>query len=269
MLIYLSNLRVVPGGAVGIDGRQRSYRGRAVAFLEMEVATRLRDLFVHLFPSLSDRPGLLSRLLISDVEVELIPSPLKEADLEQLLPFITLGSAAYNVASRFVERELHSQARIRLGYKSPVVGASAVGPLGGSGDDVLTSTAASGMDMEWPQGVGMGTASVFSKTGPEAGSEDAATAIVVSGINPITDERCGFVERLLDQKHNRLVFYVAGISELATAGAAYFLATRWKYLERRYPKGTPFLVVLRFESSDYRRWSVVFERGANVASGAV
>jgi len=70
--IYLSNLRVTPGGAIGINDRRLSYQGSAAAFGEMLIANRFRDLFNYLIPSLSETPGILSKLLISDVQVNLL-----------------------------------------------------------------------------------------------------------------------------------------------------------------------------------------------------
>ena len=109
LTIYLSNLRVRTGGAIGIDGQPRSYQGSAVTFGEMQCANRFRDLFRYPLPSIADKPGILSKLLISDVQVELFRSPLTQEELERAASIITLGSPAYNVASRFVERELQSQ----------------------------------------------------------------------------------------------------------------------------------------------------------------
>ena len=269
MVIYLSNLRIVRGGAIGIDGRRRSYQGAATAFLEMAVANRFRDVFNYLFPSLSDRPGVLSKLLVSDVQVHLMHSPLHEGELERSSPFITLGSPAYNIASRFAEERLHSQARFRLGRartqpeaEAPAATISTVSDSSGEVVPTLTPVSASGIAWDWLMNAETGTASTIDleESGPDAEPGDTSSAIVVEGVPPITDETYGFVERVVDHGQARFVFYVAGISELATAGAAHFLTTEWTYLQRKYPKGTPFLVVLRFETNDYKRWSIVFER---------
>jgi hypothetical protein len=48
--IYISNLRINAGGAVGIDGKELSYQGLTAAFGEMSQANRFRDLFNHLLP---------------------------------------------------------------------------------------------------------------------------------------------------------------------------------------------------------------------------
>jgi hypothetical protein len=269
MVIYLSNLRIVRGGAIGIDDRRRSYQGAATAFLEMAVANRFRDVFNYLLPSLSDRPGVLSKLLVSDVQVQLIHSPLHEGKLERSSPFITLGSPAYNIASRFAEERLHSQAQFRLGRtrtqpeaEAPAATISTVSDSSGEGVPTLTPVSASGTALDWLMNAQMGTASTIDleEFGPDAELGDTSSAIMVEGVPPITDETYGFVERVVDHGQDRFVFYVAGISELATAGAAHFLVTEWTYLQRKYPKGTPFLVVLRFETNNYKRWSIVFER---------
>lgn len=246
MVIYLSNLRIVRGGAVGIDNRRRSYQGAATTFLEMAVANRFRDVFNYPIPSLSDKPGLLSKLLISDVQVQLIHSPLHEGELERSSPFITLGSPAYNIASSFVEKKLHSQAKFRLGRDCMQ-------------SEVESST---GAGLDWLVGAHMGTSStiVLEEAGQDAELGDMSPAIMVEGVPPLTGETYGFVERVVDHEQDRFVFYAAGISEFATAGAANFLMTEWRRLQQKHPKDTPFLVVLRFETNDYKRWSIVFER---------
>jgi hypothetical protein len=261
MVVYLSNLRIVRGGAIGIDGQRRSYQGTATTFLEMLVANRFRAVFNYLLPSLSDRPGILSKLLVSDVQVQLIHSPLHEGELERSSPFITLGSPAYNFASRFAEEKLHSQARFRLGRARMQPGAGAEAPTATT-STVSDPSGDTGAALDWFMNADMGIPSTIDLEGfgPNAEPGDTSSAIVVEGVPPIADETYGFVERVVDHGQDRFVFYAAGISELATAGAAHFLITKWTYLQRKYPKDTPFLVVLRFETNNYKRWSIVFER---------
>ena len=88
----------------------------------------------------------------------------------------------------------------------------------------------------------------------------AQSAILVGGIPPITDASFGFVERLVDSEGKKNIFYAAGLSELGTAGAAHFLATEWARLHRKYGDSISFVVMLRIEPADFRRWSIVFER---------
>jgi len=74
----------------------------------------------------------------------------------------------------------------------------------------------------------------------------------------MTDPTYGFVECIFDHEKNRKIFYAAGISELATAGAANYLATEWRKLQQKHGNVTSFLVVLKIEPTDYKHWTVVF-----------
>jgi hypothetical protein len=76
-----------------------------------------------------------------------------------------------------------------------------------------------------------------------------------------TDLRSGFVQRTIDQVSGQTAFYVAGMSALGTTGAAYFLATRWLYLAKKYKGPTPFCVVLRITENDARGHEILFEKG--------
>jgi hypothetical protein len=275
IVIYLSNLRIVRGGAIGIDGCRRNYEGAAAPFLETKVANRFRNLFNYLFPSFSGKPGVLSKLLISDVQVQLEHSPLREEEVENSSSLIAVGSPAYNVAAKFIESNLDSQARVRLGRKdlSPGkgsrVGKVVVG-IDSSGEFAPRSKASSASDDDQSMSTGMGTAPLFeaSYEEPAADAEpelsveprDIPSAILVEDVSPIVGQDRGFVERVVDQRRDRVAFYVAGISEIATAGAAHFLMTEWRYLDKKYPNSKPFLVVLRFDMNDYKRWSIVFEK---------
>jgi hypothetical protein len=265
--IYLSNLRVTPGGAIGINGRRLSYQGSAAAFGEMLIANRFRDLFNYLIPSLSEAPSILSKLLISDVQVELLSSPLDYRQIERSSSLVALGGPAYNLAADFIEAKLHSQARFRFGQAT----ASKEDLTTGSSDDessptstVVTSTSSSTVRST----VGSPSTSVPSSVTclpmeePDSHPDptQAQSAILVEGIPPITDTTFGFVERLVDPEQERSVFYAAGLSELGTVGAAHFLATEWARLYRKYGNSTSFVVMLRIEPADFRRWTIVFER---------
>ena len=273
IVVYLSNLGIVEGGALGLDDRRRSYQGHAVPFLEVLVAGRFRDLFNYPIPSLSDGPSTFGRLLLSDVQVDLLHSPLRIRDVEQTSPFISLGGPAYNSASALIEAQLDSQVAAQLGSRprwlAPAVippNDAATGLQGLSEPTVVTSSASvTGAALAWPGSAGMGTASTIDVDPADVASARAESeaAFTVRGVpGDFADPAHGFVERLVEQHDagTRFVFYAAGISELATAGAAHFLATRWRQLERKYRGDTPFLVVLRVEGGDHTRWSIVFER---------
>lgn len=271
IVIYLSNLTVPPGGTIGVDGQRRSYQGSAVARGEMEVALRFRDLFNHPFPSLFGKPSVLNKVLISDVQVQIVEPPHELGQVEDSVSFITLGSPAYNVASAFVEEELHSQTTFGSAPTTPPSPTGAppgtvsvttnAPPISGSVNRVVPP---SGVPLspddiasviEWLKVAHSPTISTVSLEEP-----GQPPAILVTDIPPIVDARYAFVERIVDRRHRRHVYYVAGLSELGTTGSAHFLATEWLRLDRKYARDTDFLIMLRVEPTDFQRWSIAFER---------
>jgi hypothetical protein len=105
IVVYLSNIRVIQGGSQGIDGQIRSYFGSAVVFSELFVATKFDELFSYPLPTFDDKPGILRKLLLTDVTVKLLLSPLNDKQLESAASFITFGSPGYNKASDFFEQK--------------------------------------------------------------------------------------------------------------------------------------------------------------------
>jgi hypothetical protein len=77
---------------------------------------------------------------------------------------------------------------------------------------------------------------------------------------PVTDPRCAFVQRAVDQATCQVAFYVAGPASLGTTGAAYYLVSEWKRLSKRFPGSQPFCVMLRITSDDAKQYEVLFER---------
>lgn len=67
--VYLSRLLIQNGGAIGVNGNPASYQGISIVYNEAMAANKFRDNFNYLSPSLSDKPGLLSKILLSDVSV--------------------------------------------------------------------------------------------------------------------------------------------------------------------------------------------------------
>ena len=202
IVVYISSLSVKPGGAYDSGGVRRSYQGMVLSYGEVRVANELRDLFNYPFPSLGDRKGILNKLFLSDVKVQIIPSPSDTSQLESSATLITLGSSGYNSASHFLEKAYGSQTRFQDDFK----------------------------------------------------------AMIIEGLQPVTRENYGFIERVYDEKKNRYLFYVAGLSELGTVGAGYYLATEWSYLTKNNDDKKGLIIMLRFDSKDYRNWSIVFEK---------
>jgi hypothetical protein len=240
-----------------VDGQLRSYRGSAAGFGEMFEANRFRDLFNYLLPSLSENPGILSKLLISDVQVQLLHSPLKQEQIERSSSFITLGSPAYNLASEFAETKLHSDAKLRLGQLdlgdqqslpfdtlpySPYTDAHAAGTAdiytGATGSAVTTPSELSDsgsparIPEQTPGFIHKASRGVDPSATPTRQTDQQPPAILVDGVPDMTDTTYGFIERLIDRECNRCIFYVAGTSELATAGAANHLISEWEKLSQ-------------------------------------
>ena len=116
LVLYLSNVCVQPGGSVGVDGKPRSYSGTAIPGNETILIPLFQRLFNFVIPGLSEQPGLLKWLLISDVAVESFPSPYAAAGVEKDATFIAVGSPAYNSASLRIEQVLNPLARFNAGY---------------------------------------------------------------------------------------------------------------------------------------------------------
>lgn len=237
IVVYLSNLRVVSGGAIGIDGEERSYEGSATVFREMRIANRFRDLFNYFLPSIAEKSDLLSKLLISDVRVDLLNSPEDVARLEYTTSMISIGGPAYNIASSYVESLNETLVTSRLGKRAQF------------------STQQTYTDQSHLEG---DTGYAFDRQTSEM--ENIPSQIIVKDVPPITDALYGFVQRIYDRDRKRSIFYCAGMSELGTVGAANYLVTEWMRLYKKYNYHVSFLVMLRFESTDFTRWTIVFER---------
>ncbi len=253
IVIYISNIRVLPFGSIGIDGQKRSYRNPSAAFGEMQSSINLRDHFNYIIPSLSDRPGILNKLLVSDVSVQILHSPLEKAQLDKASTFIAIGSPAFNIASKYIEEDLDSQAIFTLGTIPKQVDS------GKDQDTGLTAYSTQGQS-EYIRGTTLSLASA-SPTGEGAiNSAEIPSSIIVDDLPPLTDPSYSFVERIYDSQSNRTVFYIAGLSENSTVGAARFLASEWNRISDKYSDDSPFLILLKCDPSIPRKWAIVFEK---------
>jgi hypothetical protein len=107
IIIYLSHLRIIPGGALGIDNQPRSFGESAIPLTEVNLIHVFQRLFNFIVPGVENLPGLLKSLLISDVDVCILPSPLNTGEVERSDSFVSIGSPGYNVASAHIENALH------------------------------------------------------------------------------------------------------------------------------------------------------------------
>jgi hypothetical protein len=196
-------------------------------------------------------------LLFADVLVQVLLSPIDEGELEAEAPFIAFGSAAYNVASDYIENIAPGSVRFRFGTLSEEKVEflqRKVPSVASSTDEGVYVTPPSGTATAW---FPPGSEKIHKARGDE---EDIPSAILIDDVPDFTDTTYGFIERVNDPDADRMLFYVAGLSEFSTTGAAYFLASEWRSLERKYSDDQAFLVMLLFQEPDFTKWSIVFER---------
>jgi hypothetical protein len=198
--IYISNLNLLPGGAVDSSGTPRTARGPVVSQSESEMAGLLKNLFFASFQGAQF--DWVRALLLIEADVTVVPAPdsvAAIAAIERYGTVVTLGSPGYNPISGAIERD----------YKSPV--------------RFINDN----------------------------------RAIQLPGNFTTDDPRHCFVVRLM--MAGRFWFYVAGLDGDGTAGAAYYLATSWRRLDKRYQKSPSFYVALERVGDDFRNSRVVAE----------
>lgn len=277
LVIYLSLIRVLPFGTIGISGKKLSYQGHAVAYGEMRGASKIKDLFSFIVPKLVEVSQTIGKLFLSDVAIQTIVSPMEEGKLETQASFIAFGSSAYNVASAHIEGFEENIVKFRFGSeKIAAIDNSKPNPIAFSDTDPGVYTLPGTVDVHSPRPVTIpsGVAldpEIFSihsellhnAVDAEKLGENTPSAILVEGVPPITDTTYGFVERIIDSEYTRALFYVAGLSEFSTAAASHYLAAQWLSLYGKYGANKSFIIMLRFDPSDFEKWSVVFERELN------
>jgi hypothetical protein len=101
--IYLSHLRIVPGGAIDAQGTPRSYQGSVVTQLESEMGAFLRGLFVADVPGGGIQPNWTKALLLVNADVDVQPSPAHAGQIDPDGTVISLGSPGYNSVSAAIE----------------------------------------------------------------------------------------------------------------------------------------------------------------------
>jgi hypothetical protein len=204
LVIYISSLRIVSRGSIGVDNIPRSYTGPAVVYNEQYIASKFKERFNYLIPSLSDSPSFLSKILFSDITIVIVPSPLNINEVEAISSIVTLGSPGYNFVSSMIEDNEKSAIKFIQDNR----------------------------------------------------------AIQITSIPNITNGANGFIQRLVINNDNkkRSLFYVGGLTELGTVGAANYLVFNWKTLRRKYNDNESFVIVLRFLTSNINNYSIDFER---------
>jgi hypothetical protein len=204
LVIYLSNLRIITGGSLGIDNKQRSYNGFAVVYNEQLFATKFKERFNYLIPALSESPSFLRKIVFADINVSIIPSPIQESEIEANSSIISFGSPGYNLVSKVIEKNSKSVARF-------------------TNDN---------------------------------------NGIQIQNLPNLNNPFNGFIQRIVQNTsdNNRNLFYVAGLSERGTIGAANYLLRNWEKISKRYKNDDSFIIVVNFPTDNVENYSIVFEK---------
>ena len=276
LTIFTSNLIVERYGALGNDGIRYSFQGPAIPNEESKAATQLQNLFKYFLPSQVEKPGFLSKILISDVDVKTFPSPVKDNMVEQNATIVSLGLPPYNLISRYVEKSLHPS--VRLDYVPTVMetknairtnlhqnqmlipsddaaGTAIPIRLAITSGSVVRSTTAEATDSS-------AYSEVFSGSileSPEDNKHPLMPVLRVQGLPPITETSKGFIQKIFDSQNKRYFFYIAGLSENSTAGSAYYLVNNWESLNKEYGNETPFYVLLEVSNSNNRISQIILK----------
>jgi len=270
--IYLSNLNVLFGGTTGIDGTRYSFQGSSIAAEESTAATRLQSLFNYFLPKQVDKPEILNQLLIADVDVTIIPSPKDINAIEQSSSIITLGSPAYNLVSSNVQTDSQILAKFETVQVPTISVLQAEENNQGEYHHVTTSGWEVGTATpvlpggSRPTGSSVATPNDLSSFLPQS-TQISIQQITITDVSPYRDPLFGFVQRYFDDENQRSIFYVAGLSDLSTAGCAYHLISNWKRLSKKYGSKTAFVVLLKIDAADNHKSQIVFEKSKEEIRG--
>jgi hypothetical protein len=272
LTIFTSNLIVEKYGSLGANGVRYSFQGTAIPNEESKAATSLQSLFNYFLPSQVEKPSFLSKLLISDIDVMIFPSPVEGNLIEQNASIISLGFPPYNLISRFIENSFHPLARLTYippidNFNSNTTGSNSheTSRMIPSDNAPGTAVSAGFASTSRPYYIPSGIARVIS-TSPNTGTTSASSvshsegdneqpqqpAIEVQDVPPFTETCVGFVQKIFDSQNQRYLFYVAGLSENSTAGSAYYLVNNWEYLNKTYGSDASFCILLKVSNTNNR-----------------
>jgi len=262
--IYISNLNVLHGGTTGIDGSRYSFQGSSIAAEESKAATRLQNLFNYFLPKQVDKPELLNKILISDIDVTIIPSPNNINEIEQSTSIIVLGSPAYNLVSTDIQNDNRTLAKFEKAEMTTILNTKDEENYLGEHRQIVPSGWAAGTatPILSDNSLHTGTPTPFSNDLPvlPQSTQSIVQQIVIPNVSPYRDPHFGFVQRYFDFEKQRNIFYVAGLSDFSTSGCVYYLISNWKKLSKKHGGTTAFVVLLKIDATDNNKSQVVFEK---------
>lgn len=277
LTIFTSNLIVERYGALGNDGVRYSYQGTAIPNVESKAATQIQNLFNYFLPSQVEKPGFLSALLISDIDVKIFPSPVEDNMVEQNATIVTIGLPPYNLISRYVEKSLYPS--VRLDYVPTITETKktirnnlhqnqrlAISDNAG-GTAIPTGSTITSASVVPSAYVGATDNSVYTEVisasfDPHSSGDDehpVSPVLSVQDVPPFTETSVGFVQKIFDSQNKRYFFYIAGLSENSTAGSAYYLVNNWENLNKTYGSKASFYVLLKVSDSNNRISQIILK----------
>lgn len=264
--IYFSNLQVLYGGAAGDGEEIYSFHGAAIALEESKAISYLQSLFNYFLPSQLDKPEILSKLLIADIDVKVLTPPYNPNAIETDAAVISLGSPAYNIISKKIQDENKVLAKFEIVETNipPIAGIA-------TNEDLVYIPHPKVIPSGWTAG----TASLLQDansipTGtPFKNIDDIPFSeirkiqqITIPNVAPYQSPYVGFVQRIYDHEKKQSVFYVAGLSDFSTAGCVHYLVSNWAKLFNKYGEQSNFMILLGFDKTDIRINQVIFEKSS-------
>ena len=254
--IYTSNLKVKRYGATGRCGVRYSFKGIAIPYEESKASSQLKSLFNYFIPSPVEPPGFLSKLLVSDIDVQVLASPKEENVVEPSASFISLGLPPYNTISEYIEDSYNPSAKLKLVSGIVYKNISNYGNESNDNKRIAESKIAAGSAIPYDNTI----TSASAVPNSQKGKKQSFKPVISIGDTPMySDTSIGFVQRVVDSNNKRNIFYIAGLSENSTAGSAYFLIANWKKLFSKYGSDTPFLILLRIGNNNHLS-EIIFEK---------
>lgn len=252
LVIYTSNLYVKRYGSLGINKKSYSFSGTAIPYEESSAANSMKGLFNVFLPSQVDKPGLLNKVLLSDVNVLIYPSPIDNGIFEQDASIISLGFPIYNNISKIVEEIFNPPGKLDYAERSD------------KNQKNLDRTAKNYTNTA--SFYGSLTNSAYTKiiTSPSAinnsqndSNQEHIPAISIFGSRKYFDTSIGFIQKILDENNNRNIFYIAGLSEHSTAGCLYYLKDNWKKIHNNFEGNSQFLLVLKISIANNKMGQIL------------
>lgn len=265
LTIFTSNLVVEKYGSTGNDGIPYSFQGTAIPYEESKAASQIHNLFNYFLPSQFEKPGLVSKILISDIDAKILPAPKSANIIEKSSTVVSLGFPPYNIISKLIEETYHAPAKLHYVEKN-VSSYKLV-----QSDN--TAGTATPIQVTFDAQVQSSTSNrVISATGYEDSTSASAIqnpeithqpqltpSIEIPNFAPFLDTYVGFIQKIFDNQNKRFFFYIAGLSEYSTAGSAYYLVDNWKTLQKMYGNDSSFCILVKVSSTNIKSSQLIYK----------